>query len=91
MRQPRASRTGLAGEIDGAVRVRLAAPPVDGEANDELIRFLARLFDVPRGNVSLLSGATSKNKVVLVRGASAEAGARLLNPARQDSEGPAEG
>ncbi|MDX2031087.1 MAG: DUF167 domain-containing protein [Blastocatellia bacterium] len=69
--QPRASRSGVAGEIDGALKLRLAAPPVDGEANEELIRLLAKLLDVPRAYISLLSGATSKNKIVLVRNISA--------------------
>ncbi|MFN0085357.1 MAG: DUF167 domain-containing protein [Blastocatellia bacterium] len=69
--QPRASRSGVAGEIDGVLKLRLAAPPVDGEANEELIRLLARLLDLPRANFSLLSGATSRNKTVFARGISA--------------------
>ena len=68
--QPRASKSGVAGELDGAIKIRVAAPPVEGEANNELIRFLAKLFDLPRANVSLISGSTSKNKVVKVSGIS---------------------
>ena len=67
--QPRASRSGVAGEVDGALKLRLAAPPVDGEANEELVRLLAKLFALPRANISLLAGATSKNKIVLLAGA----------------------
>ena len=66
--QPRAPRSGVAGEVDGALKLRLAAPPVDGEANEELIRLLAKLFALPRARVSLLAGATSKNKIVLLEG-----------------------
>lgn len=76
--QPRASKSGVAGELDGALKVRLAAPPVDGEANDELIRLLAKLFDVTRQQVTLVSGQTSKNKLVRVGGISIEEGAKVL-------------
>jgi uncharacterized protein len=70
--QPRASRSGVAGEVDGALRIRLAAPPVDGEANQELVNLLARLLDIPRRQVEIISGQKSKNKVVRVTGISAE-------------------
>lgn len=69
---PRASRSGVAGEHDGALRVRVAAPPVDGAANEELIRFLARRFDVPARDVEITSGQTSKLKQIRVRGAARE-------------------
>ena len=67
---PRASRSEIVGEHDGALRVRVAAPPVDGAANDELIRVLARALDVPRSAVEITSGQNSKFKHVRVRGAS---------------------
>jgi uncharacterized protein (TIGR00251 family) len=70
--QPRASRSGIAGETDGALRIRLAAPPVDGEANEELVNFLAKLLDIPRRQIEIISGQRSKNKVVRVSGISAE-------------------
>jgi len=79
--QPRASRSGIVGELDGALKVRLAAPPVDGEANEELIRFLAKLFGVPRGQVSIPSGQTSKNKLIRIGGLTAEEGERILREA----------
>jgi len=76
--QPRASKGGVAGELDGALKIRLAAPPVDGEANEELIRLLAKLFGAARQQVALLSGLTSKNKLVRVSGISAEEVERVL-------------
>jgi uncharacterized protein (TIGR00251 family) len=79
--QPRASRSGVVGELDGALKIRLAAPPVDGEANEELIRFLAKLFGVSRQRISLLSGQTSKNKVVRVDGLLAVEGEKILQAA----------
>jgi uncharacterized protein (TIGR00251 family) len=71
---PRASRSSIMGEHDGALRVRLAAPPVDGAANEELMRVLARAFDVPARDVEITGGFASKLKQVRVMGAT---GARL--------------
>jgi uncharacterized protein (TIGR00251 family) len=64
--QPGASHTEVAGLHGDALRIRLAAPPVDGKANAELLRFLADAFAVPRRQVSLLRGETSRQKVVRV-------------------------
>jgi hypothetical protein len=69
---PRASKTAAAGEHDGALKVRVAAPPVGGAANEELTRFLARAFGVPSRAVEIVSGHSSKTKVVRVGGADAE-------------------
>jgi uncharacterized protein (TIGR00251 family) len=66
---PRASRSSVAGEHDGALRVRVAAPPVDGAANEELLRLLARAFEVPTRDVLIASGHSSRLKQVQVRGA----------------------
>ena len=65
---PRASRSEIVGEHDGALRVRLAAPPVDGAANDELLRLLARAFGVARGAIEIAAGHASKLKTVRVTG-----------------------
>jgi uncharacterized protein (TIGR00251 family) len=65
---PRASREDVAGVQQGALRIRLNAPPVEGAANRALVEFLARLLDVPRGDVDILSGHGSRRKVVTVRG-----------------------
>ncbi|HJQ35482.1 MAG TPA: DUF167 domain-containing protein [Pyrinomonadaceae bacterium] len=75
---PRASKTAAAGEHDGALRVRVAAPPVEGAANEELVRFLARTFGVAAREVEILSGHASKSKRVRVRGAKASDLLRLI-------------
>ena len=62
--QPRASRTEIVGEHDGALRIRLAAPPVDGAANEELIRHIAKRLGVARSRVRVLSGESARSKVV---------------------------
>lgn len=69
---PRASRSEIAGEQDGTLRVRIAAPPVDGAANRELTRLLARCFELSPSAVEIVSGANSKNKVVRISGAEAK-------------------
>jgi len=76
----RASRTAAAGEHDGALKVRVAAPPVGGAANEELLRFLARELGVPARSVEIVAGRASKSKRVRVTGASVE---RILALARE--------
>ena len=76
--QPRASKSGVAGELDGVLKIRLAAPPVEGQANEELIRLLAELFDAPRQRIAILSGQASKNKVVSISGISVDEASRVL-------------
>jgi uncharacterized protein len=68
---PRASRSEIVGEHGGALRIRIAAAPVEGAANRELVRTLAKIFKLPQNAVEIVSGASSKNKTVRVRGADA--------------------
>jgi uncharacterized protein (TIGR00251 family) len=63
---PRASKSEVVGEHAGSLRVRIAAPPVDGAANEELIRVLSKKFEVPRRAVSIVSGEASRIKVVRI-------------------------
>ena len=67
--QPGAARTQAGGEFDGCLRLRIAAPPVDGRANTEIIRFLAEQLRVPRRAIRLLSGAGSRRKRFAVEAA----------------------
>ncbi|MFZ5623070.1 MAG: DUF167 domain-containing protein [Gemmatimonadota bacterium] len=76
--QPRASRTAVAGLHGNELKVRLAALPVDGAANEALVRFVAERLGVARRAVALVQGATSRSKVVAVAGVSLEAAARAL-------------
>jgi len=79
---PRASRSEIAGERDGALRVRVTAPPVDGAANEELVRLLARELKVRASAVEILSGHSSRTKSVLVRGPDSLALQKLGIPGR---------
>jgi len=82
---PRASRDEV-GDFDAAsstLRVRVTAPPVDGRANEALVRLLARHLKVPRGAVRLIAGATARTKVVEIDGIeAAELAARLSGAER---------
>jgi len=70
---PRAGRTALAGMRNGALLIRLAAAPVDGAANAELLAFLARLLDLPRPRLLLVAGERARLKRVRVLGMTAAA------------------
>ena len=63
---PDARRTEVDGLHDGALRVRLAAPPIDGRANEALVAWLAKSLDVPRRDVEVLRGASSRRKQVAI-------------------------
>jgi uncharacterized protein len=65
--QPKASKNELAGIHEGSLKVRLTAPPVEGEANKECLRFLAKLFEVPKSHMAILKGHKSRRKTVLIR------------------------
>ena len=67
--QPGAKKTEFAGLYGEALKIRLAAPPVDGKANAALIAFLAKTCGVPKASVELVSGDTSRSKRVRVSGA----------------------
>ena len=64
--QPRASRTGIVGLHDKMVKIRLRSAPVDGQANEELVRYLADLFGVPRKSVHIETGSTGRRKCIRV-------------------------
>ena len=76
--QPRASRDEIAGIAGDVIRVRLTAPPVEGAANDALLRFLAARLEIPRSALTLVSGHTARTKVVALTGVSAEEVGRRL-------------
>jgi uncharacterized protein (TIGR00251 family) len=86
--QPRASRTEIVGLHGDALKLRIAAPPVDGEANEAVIRFLAEKLGVPRSAVTLERGGSSRVKTVRVVGIAAGVVAERLAPG-QSAPAPA--
>ena len=72
---PRASKSEVVGEFDSSLKVKIAAPPVDGAANEEVVKLIAKAFGRSRADVEILSGHTSRTKRLRVSGGSAK---RLL-------------
>ena len=77
--QPRASKNEITRMENGGLKIRLTAPPVDGAANAALIRFLADTLSVTRSQVDIVSGHTSRDKIVSISGVGNADAERLLN------------
>ena len=76
--QPRASKDEIAGEIAGAIKIRLQAPALEGRANDALMEFLAQLLKTPKAAVRILSGERSRVKRLEIRGVTKQQIERLF-------------
>ena len=77
---PNAARNEVVGFTDGVLRVKVAAPPVEGKANKELIALLARKLGLSKGDLTIIKGHTSRNKVIAINGLSQEQVLRRLLP-----------
>ena len=77
--QPRASKNEIVMRDDGSIKIRLTAPPVDGAANEALVKFLADTLSVAKSQVMIISGETARDKVVRITGVPDEDVMRLLN------------
>ena len=80
---PGASRPGIVGRHGDAWKVRVTAPPEDGRANDAVLDLLARTFDLPRRDVRLAAGTSSRDKVVVLEGVTDDVAAELLAAAAE--------
>jgi uncharacterized protein (TIGR00251 family) len=69
---PHARKNAITGELDGAMKISLTSPPIDGKANDACIEFIAKFLKVPRSSVTITSGQSSRRKLIRVSGLSAE-------------------
>jgi hypothetical protein len=76
---PRSSRSEIAGEHDGVIKVKLTSPPVDGTANAEIIKLFAKKLGVSKSAVEIVSGETSRTKQLRITGATAEALRTILD------------
>lgn len=81
--QPRASKNEIMKMDDGRLKIRLTAPPVDGAANEALMKFLAERFDISRSQVEIASGHTGREKIIRISGITDEEVNRLLNKANK--------
>jgi hypothetical protein len=75
---PRAKRTAITGRFGDAYKLDLAAPPADGKANEECIRYFSELAGVPRRSVTIVQGANTRMKVVEIEGRSQEEIERII-------------
>ena len=66
--QPKASNDGFAEVLEDRIKLRISAPPVDGKANQYLIKYLAKLFKVPKNKITIKSGETGRNKHLIIQG-----------------------
>ena len=78
--QPNAARNEVVGLIAGVLQVRVAAPPVRGKANQELLAFLSRTLGVSQGALAIVKGHTSRSKVITVNGLNREEILKRLSP-----------
>ncbi|MBE6366871.1 MAG: DUF167 domain-containing protein [Lentisphaerae bacterium] len=81
---PRASRNALIAWHDNRLKVALAAPPVDGEANKALVKFMAEVLNVSKTSISVSSGLTGRRKVIAVSGLDSTTAAKILNKLVKD-------
>ncbi len=77
--QPRSSKNGIVILPDGALKIRLTAPPVDGAANEALIAFLSRTLQVSKSQIEIVSGHTAREKRIRIAGIVEEDARQLLN------------
>ena len=70
--QPRAKKNSITGEVGGALKLALTAPPVDGAANRACVEYFSKSLKVPRSSVTIASGERNRRKVVRVHGVTAE-------------------
>ena len=70
--QPKAKKTAILGDMEGALKLAVTAPPIEGRANEALVKFVAQLLNVARSSVTIAAGTTSRNKVIRVEGLTAE-------------------
>ena len=77
---PRASRSEVVGELGDALKIKLASPPVEGAANEELVKILAKALAIQKSAVEIIAGHTTRTKTVRIDGVSGEQIAAILQP-----------
>lgn len=76
---PNSSKCEISGIIDESLKIKLDVPPVEGKANEKCIKFLSKLLDVPKTSISIVSGETSKNKILFIKGDAEELSLKLTS------------
>ncbi len=81
--QPRAAKNEVVPMEGGAIKIRLTAPPVEGAANEALVKFLSAAFERPKADIAIISGMKSRSKVVRIEGVSDEDVEKLLKTKKE--------
>ncbi|OGH95427.1 MAG: YggU family protein [Candidatus Melainabacteria bacterium GWA2_34_9] len=76
---PNSSKCEISGVIDNSLKIKLDVPPVEGKANEKCIKFLAKLLGVPKTSITIVSGETSKNKILFIKGDAEELNSKIQN------------
>ena len=84
--QPNATRSEVVSFIGEVLQVKVAAPPIKGKANKELISFLSKILGISKNSLTIMKGHTSRNKVILVAGFSQEELGQRLSPTPSSSD-----
>lgn len=77
--QPRASKNEVVGIYNGALKIRVTSPPVEGAANDLLMRFISKWLELPKSGVEIVSGDKSRHKILKIQGASMAEVSKLID------------
>jgi uncharacterized protein (TIGR00251 family) len=77
--QPGASKSEIVGPYNDCLKIKIAAPPVDGKANDEIIAFLSKKLKITKKNIEILRGETGRKKCVEISGLEVEELKKILN------------
>ena len=84
---PGATRNKVLGFAEGQLRIKVAAPPVKGKANRELIAFLSQVLDIGKSDINIIKGHTSRNKLIAIDGLSQEEAMKRLSSSSDDARG----
>lgn len=78
--QPKSSKNEIVGPHNDELKVKITSPPVDGQANEAVIKFFSKLLRIPKGQIELIRGETSRHKVIKIHGLSTEDLQKIVNP-----------
>ena len=76
---PNSSKCEIVGVIEDSLKIKLDVPPVEGKANEKCIKFLSKLLGVPKTSITIVSGETSKNKILFIKGGAEELSAKITS------------
>jgi len=76
---PNSSKCEIVGIVEDSLKIKLDVPPVEGKANEKCIKFLSKVIGVPKTSITIVSGETSKNKILFIKGNAEELSLKIQN------------